>query len=244
MNNADQIKIDVLPALADNYMYLIRAGEQLALVDPSDARVALAAVERANGALTHILVTHHHYDHVAGLAAVKAATGAQVFGARDPRIPGVDVVVSEGNTIPLAAVAFQVLATPGHSDRDLTFALERPGEPAALFCGDTLFIGGCGRVLEGDYGQLWQSLQQLALWPDDTNIYCGHEYTEDNLRFAVQHDPGNRVFRKRLHEVTAMRTQGSPTVPGRLGTEKIGNPFLLCPDLEAFRACRAAKDRF
>lgn len=244
MSNADQIKIDILPALADNYMYLIGVGAQLALVDPSDARVALAAIAQANGTLTLILVTHHHHDHVAGLAEVKAATGAQVFGARDPRIPAVDVEVGEGDTIPLAAAAFQVLATPGHGDRDLTFALQRPGEPTALFCGDTLFLAGCGRVLEGDYGQLWQSLQQLALWPDDTSIYCGHEYTEDNLRFAVQHDPGNRVFRKRLHEVTAWRAEGKPTVPGRLGTEKIGNPFLLCPDLETFRACRAAKDRF
>lgn len=235
-------QIIVLPAFSDNYMYLVVDGETAALVDPSDADLALTALSEHALTLTHILVTHHHNDHIAGLSQVKDATGAKVFAANDPRIPGVDRTVEEGDSISYGNTHFSVLETPGHGDKDCSYLLHRPKGAPALFCGDTLFVGGCGRILGGTAEQLWKSLQKLAGLPDDTEIYCGHEYTEDNIRFALSRFPDKPVLQTRLESVQSQRHRNQPSVPSTLLIEKETNVFLSAKDFESFVRLRQEKD--
>ncbi|MDW8479752.1 MAG: hydroxyacylglutathione hydrolase [Xanthomonadales bacterium] len=244
-----------LPALSDNYVWLWSRGEAAIAVDPGDAAPALAALSRHRLRLVAILLTHHHADHIGGAAALRAATGAPIHAPPDPRIPDADRRVGEGDRIELPALraAFAVLATPGHTRTHVAFLGE-----GLLFCGDTLFSLGCGRIFEGTPAELHASLARLAALPPETRVCPAHEYTLANGRFALTVDPANPALRARLAEAAAQRERGEPTLPTTIGRERETNPFLRCsrPEIRMalgladadpvalFAALRAAKDRF
>ncbi|GIL01492.1 MAG: hydroxyacylglutathione hydrolase [Alphaproteobacteria bacterium] len=215
------------PCLSDNYGVLVHdvaAGETFA-VDVPDADATLAALAATGWKLTHILVTHHHDDHIQGIPAVKAATACVVIGPAG--IAAVDRAVAGGDVVDLAGEGIRVIATPGHTLDMLNYFL--PGA-RVLFAGDTLFAMGCGRVFEGTPAQMWASLEKLMALPADTMIYCGHEYTLANGRFALTVDGGNAALVARMKEVEALRGQGRPTLPTVLDLELATNPFLRAAD--------------
>jgi hydroxyacylglutathione hydrolase len=230
-------RIVVLPLLADNYAYLLQGDDGKAvLIDAPDAQPVLQYLQQHSLTLATILITHGHYDHIAGLDEIVAATGAQIF---DPRRH-----TGAGDRIPFGSGHFTVLSTPGHGDHDCSFLWQEPDQPLALFSGDTLFVSGCGRLLQGQPDQLWQSLQALKKLPGDTAVYCGHEYTLDNLDFACAEFPDDANYRARRNEVRELRRQGLPTVPSTMAVEKEANPFLRCEALAAFIELRKRKDQF
>ena len=246
-----------LPALADNYIWLLHdGGGQAIVVDPGEAEPVEAALAERSLQLRAILLTHHHGDHVAGAPALRARHGATVYAPRDDRITGVDRHVGDGEVVTLEQpqARFEVLAVPGHTRTHIAYAGE-----GLLFCGDTLFSLGCGRLFEGTPAQMLASLERLAALPGDTRVCCGHEYTQANGRFARQVDPANPALAARCAEVAQARTQGHPTLPVPLASELACNPFLRIDSepltdwgqrhaagnrLERFAALRAAKDVF
>ncbi len=240
------IQIHPIPVWQDNYTYVIEADSGVAaVVDPTDADETWNFLRTRSLDCRMILATHSHHDHIAGLAALKAQTGATVIGAADAGIPGLDQSVREGERIPFdGGWTFEVLDTPGHGARDESFLLRGPDRVPALFCGDTLFVSGCGRVLQGSGAQLWQSLQKLRALPTETEVYCGHEYTEENLRFALSQAPNDPHYRARLQEVQQQLADTGVSVPSTIGQERTANPFLRCDELNAFIQCRKQKDAF
>jgi hydroxyacylglutathione hydrolase len=259
MSGKPALEIVQLPVLNDNYVYLVHDAPsgQTAVVDPAVAAPVLAAAQQRGWRISHILNTHHHGDHVGGNLEIKQATGAKVIGPaydRD-RIPGLDQAVDETTGAEFAGHAARVFFVPGHTRGHIAYHFK---ESAALFCGDTLFSIGCGRLFEGTPQQMWSSLLKLRALPDETRVYCAHEYTESNCRFAVTVDPDNAALAKKAAEVHATRRQGRSTVPSTLGSEKSCNPFLRAdqPSLmrrfasvgtdpaAVFGAIRAAKDSF
>jgi hydroxyacylglutathione hydrolase len=249
------IQIEIVPCLSDNYAYLVKSGASVAVVDPSEAAPIREALARTGWKLTHILNTHHHLDHCGGNLDLKQETGATIVGpAKDAgRIPGLDVGVDEASGWEFDGRKVQVLEVPAHTRGAITFVID-----GHAFTGDTLFLMGCGRLFEGDPQMMWTSLSKLMTLPDTTKIYCGHEYTESNGRFALTLEPGNQALQKRMEEVRAMRARKEPTVPATLGLEKQTNPFLR-PDspeirkslgmekadtVSVFGEIRARKDKF
>ncbi|HEY9213705.1 MAG TPA: hydroxyacylglutathione hydrolase, partial [Ancylobacter sp.] len=179
--------------------------------------------------LTHILVTHHHTDHIAGVLALKERFGATVIGPKAERdtIPGLDFAVVDGDPVAVGSLVGRVMETPGHTKGHIVFLFE---DERLLFSGDTLFVMGCGRPFECDPPVLWESLLRLRALPDDISVYCGHEYTVSNGRFAVTVDPDNEALRAKLTEAEAQRRAGKPTLPTTIGSEKATNPFLRADD--------------
>jgi hydroxyacylglutathione hydrolase len=247
------LEIRQFPCLQDNYGFLIRDSVTGAVgcIDTPDADAILAELERSGwGRLDRILNTHWHGDHTGGNAAVQARTGCDIIGpAEVRRAAPLDREAKDGDVVELGAVRFQVIATPGHTLGHIVYT---SAEEGVAFVGDTLFALGCGRLFEGTADQMWSSLSKLAALPDETRIYCAHEYTASNARFALSVDDDPAV-RRRADEVFAARERGEPTVPTTLGLEKATNPFLRAPNLkgfsdrppaEAFAAVRAAKDTF
>jgi len=246
-----------VPALSDNYVWLVRdaASGAVAVVDPAEAGPVAAALDARGWRPALILNTHHHGDHVGGNAGLKARYGCSVVGpaADAHRIPTMDRGVREGEDVPFGGTVFRTIATPGHTTGHVSFHLP---EASAVFCGDTLFSLGCGRMFEGTPEGFWASMLKLRALPDDTLVCCGHEYTASNARFAVGLDPGNAALADRAAEVARLRAEGRPTVPSRLGGEKAANPFLRAdaPEVAAavglpggdpaavFAAVRRAKD--
>jgi hydroxyacylglutathione hydrolase len=216
-------QIEIIPCLSDNYAYLVKSGDQCAVVDPSEAAPIRAALARTGWKLTHILNTHHHLDHCGGNLDLKQETGAKVVGpAKDAaRIPGIDIGVDEKTGWEFDGRKVQVLEVPAHTRGAITFVID-----GNAFTGDTLFLMGCGRLFEGDPATMWNSLSKLMTLPDDTQIYCGHEYTASNGKFALTLEPGNAALQARMKAVEAMRAAGKPTVPATLAEEKKTNPFL------------------
>lgn len=214
-----------VPAFADNYLWLIHDGLHAVAVDPGDAAPILAALDAHRLSLVAILLTHHHADHVGGVAALLERHPVPVFGPRTEAIAGVTHPLGEGEvvTLPELALQFSVLDVPGHTRGHIAYV-----EPVRhwLFCGDTLFAGGCGRLFEGTPAQMTVSLAKLAALPDDTEVYCAHEYTLSNLRFAQHVDPRNAALAARIAVEHRKRERGQPTVPSTIGVEKLTNPFL------------------
>ncbi|RJG09295.1 hydroxyacylglutathione hydrolase [Pseudomonas cavernicola] len=222
------IQIDALPAFNDNYLWLLQdtATQRCAVVDPGDAAPVLAWLTAHPGwQLSDILVTHHHFDHVGGVEQLKAATGARVLGPARENIPARDVALHEGDRADVLGRQFQVLEVPGHTLGHIAYYHADPQQPW-LFCGDTLFAAGCGRLFEGTPEQMYHSLSRLAALPDHTQIYCTHEYTLSNLRFAQAVEPGNPAIVQRLAEVSAWRAAGRISLPSNLALERATNPFL------------------
>ena len=253
------IEIHQFPCLADNYGYLVhdRPGHVTAAIDTPDAAAILAALDERGWTLTHILNTHHHADHAGGNLELKRRTGCKIVGPRADaaRIPGIDVEVGDGDTFELGLHRVEVFDTPGHTRGHIVYFF--PADEAA-FVGDTLFSLGCGRLFEGTPAQMWSSLSKIMSWPERTRLYCAHEYTQSNGRFAVTVEPGNRALADRVAEVARLRDAGEPTVPSTLALEKATNPFLRpasrnlretiglvgASDVEVFAKTRALKDAF
>ena len=252
------LEIQQIPALRDNYIYLLREPKSGAVgaVDPSVAAPVLAALESRGLRLTHVINTHHHPDHTGGNLELKAATGAIIVGplADKGRIPGIDVAVGDGDTFKFGDEAATVFDVPGHTRGHIAYWFK---DSQALFSGDTLFLMGCGRLFEGTPQQMWGSLGKLKALPPATRVYCGHEYTQANARFALTVEPKNADLVARAKRVDAMRAAGQSTVPGTLADELATNPFLRAdvPELQramgapgdavaTFAAIRKAKDVF
>ena len=246
------LQVHQFPCLSDNYGFLIRdqATRQAACIDTPDADAILRELKTLGWTLTHILNTHWHPDHAGGNAAIKAATGCQVVGPAEVERIGTapDRVVDDGDVVMLGETRFEVINTGGHTLGHISFY---DAADQIAFVGDTLFALGCGRLFEGTPQQMWASLQKLTALPDATAVYCAHEYTASNARFALSVD-ADPALKARTDAIFAAREKGDWTVPTSIGLEKATNPFLRAPLLrpeiadpaEAFGAVRAAKDSF
>jgi hydroxyacylglutathione hydrolase len=219
--------LQVVPVAAfkDNYVWTLRNASHAAVVDPGEARPVLDYLKREGLTLAAILATHHHPDHVGGIAELLRSFDVPVYGPKNEPIPTLTRPVAEGDTISLPefGVNFSVLDIPGHTRAHIAYY-----GAGSLFCGDTLFACGCGRVFEGTAEQMYASLAKLAALPDDTKVYCGHEYTLANIGFAKAVEPGNSALEEREARDRKLRAEGKPTLPSRLGEEKATNPFLRC----------------
>jgi len=257
--DVSRLEIEIIPVLSDNYVYLAHQPSSgiTGVIDPAVAEPVEQRLREKGWTLDWILSTHHHADHTAGNLELKASTGCRIVGpaAERNRIPGIDVAVGDGDRFELGDAVAEVFDTPGHTSGHISYWF---ADAKALFCADTLFSLGCGRLFEGSPEQMWSSLQKFDPIPDDTLVYCGHEYTQSNARFAVTVDPDNEVLQRRAAEVERLRDAGERTIPSTLGEERAANPFLRpgdpairrllgmedATDAEVFGEIRARKDQF
>ena len=253
------LQIHQIPCLQDNYGYLIHDPEAglTASIDTPDAAAIERALTERGWKLDYILNTHHHADHAGGNLALKAKTGCVIVGSRSDaaRIPGIDILVGEADHFALGAHPARILETSGHTLGHICYVFD---DDRVAFVGDTLFSMGCGRLFEGTPAQMWFSLQKLMSLPDDMRVYCAHEYTASNGRFAVTMEPQNAALAARVADVAALRAASRPTVPSTIGLEKATNPFLrpasqelrqtlgmtTAPDADVLGETRRRKDRF
>jgi hydroxyacylglutathione hydrolase len=239
-DSVDALAVTTVPAFADNYLWLIHgagaASRGVAVVDPGDAAPVLRALDQRGLVLDAILATHHHADHIGGVAELLRHFPVPVFGPAGENIPGRTVALAEGAEVvlPRLNLKFRVFDVPGHTAGHIAYYGH-----GALFCGDTLFSGGCGRLFEGTPAQMLASLEKLARLPAETRVYCGHEYTAANLRFAAMVEPDNGGVRDYAAEVATLRARSTPTIPSTLGLEMRINPFLRSR-LPAVRAAASA----
>lgn len=256
--------ISAVPAFSDNYIWIIGPDNpsqskqanppKVAVVDPGDAQPVIRFLEEHQARLGAILITHHHADHVGGIEALLTHAAhahgiddmPKVYGPAKEAIAGVNVHLSEGDEILLefAASRLKVLEVPGHTSGHIAYVGDVSGEGPCVFCGDTLFAAGCGRLFEGTPEQMWASLQKLASLPETTRVFCTHEYTLSNLRFAVHALPSQPQIAKRLEQVIELRSRGEMTLPSTIGLEQRTNPFLLCASAAEFATMRKDKDHF
>ena len=227
-----------LPAFTDNYIWMLHDGRQAIVVDPGDSAPVLQALQSSGLQLRAILVTHHHPDHVGGVDALRDATGAVVYGPARERIPEPLVRLQDGDVVDVLGLRLQVMDVPGHTAGHIAFyAPEVDGAPL-LFCGDTLFSGGCGRLFEGTPAQMLESLDRLSALPAATRVCCTHEYTLSNLKFARAVEPGNAALLDYSARCEALRERGQPTLPSQMALERDINPFLRVRQPAVARAAR------
>jgi len=233
MSAPNSIQVHPIPAFNDNYIWAVSDGRRAAIVDPGDAQPVLDFLAREALELVAILATHHHPDHVGGIAGLLQGRDIPVYGPKNEPIAALTHPVAGGDriTIPALDTAFEVIDVPGHTRAHIAYYGSK-----LLFCGDTLFACGCGRVFEGTPPQLYASLAKLAALPDDTLVYCAHEYTLSNIRFARAVEPGNAALAERASADASTREQKRPTVPSTIGREKATNPFLRCGEPEVVQS--------
>jgi len=219
------LSITILPALSDNYIYMLKDNDSgcLAAVDPSEAKPVLDYLEAQNGKLSMILTTHHHWDHTDGNLELKEKTGCHILGGPGVQIPGQDEVLKDGDLIKLGSLRAKALAIPGHTLDQIAFWFE---EDEAVFTGDTLFSIGCGRIFEGDPKMMWESLCKLRALPPQTKVYCGHEYTEKNIKFALSLERDKPNLLSLQKEIKLLREEGKSSLPSTIKIETDSNPFL------------------
>ncbi|WP_037492573.1 hydroxyacylglutathione hydrolase [Sneathiella glossodoripedis] len=254
-----KLQIHQIPVLHDNYLYLIKdiASDKVAIVDPAVSDPVLDKLNELGWKLTHILNTHHHMDHTGANLDLKEKTGCTIVGSKSDasRIPGIDVQLSDGDVYEFGESNARIFDVSGHTIGHIAYWFEQSN---ALFCGDALFALGCGRLFEGTPAQMWESLSKLKTLPDTTQIYCAHEYTEANAKFALSVEPQNTDLQNRYEEIVKLRGANKPTVPSTLADEKRTNPFLR-PDsdyiqetlgmrgsnlIDIFAEIRSRKDNF
>lgn len=225
------LEMHQFPCLSDNYGVLIRDPDtnQVASIDVPEAKAVRDALSEKGWTLTHILTTHHHWDHTQGNAEIKAETGCKVIGPRgeSAKVPGLDQAVGEGDTFKFGNFDVDVFETPGHTAGHIVFHIP---DAKVAFVGDTLFAMGCGRVNEGTMAEMWESVSKVGNLPPETTLYCGHEYTVANAKFALTVDPDNETLKRRAAEVEQLRADGRPTLPTRVDVELETNPFLRAAD--------------
>jgi len=229
------LNIIPIPAFKDNYIWVLHDQQHAVVVDPGDAAPVRAWLDTHQSSLAAILCTHHHNDHVGGICELVQVYNVPVYGPQHEIIPCVNLAVGEGDEIEIAELnlRLKVLDIPGHTHGHIAFVGEK-----SVFCGDTLFGCGCGRLFEGTFAQLYHSLQQLAQLPGETLVYCAHEYTEANIRFSLACEPDNEQLKQRHDDVRALRAAGLPTLPSTIALEKATNPFLRCSEPEIIRTLR------
>jgi hydroxyacylglutathione hydrolase len=237
------LEIVPIPAFSDNYIWLVHDPDsgETAVVDPGDAAPALAEAERLGWTIGQIWNTHWHPDHTGGNAAVKQATGCTVSGPASETIPAIDVALRSGDKFRIGAHTGRVIEVPGHTLGHIALIFD---DERVAFVGDTLFAMGCGRLFEGSAQQMHQSLQALIALPGDTKLYCAHEYTLSNARFAAHAEPGNAAIADRLAKIEELRARGEITLPTTVVEERATNPFVRACDWQELARLRTAKDRF
>jgi hydroxyacylglutathione hydrolase len=237
------MEIVPVPAFADNYLWLVHdeASRETAVVDPGDAAPVLEEAANRGWAITQVWNTHWHPDHTGGNLAIKQATGARISGPAGENIPGRDVALSEGDEVRLGAHVGRIIDVPGHTAGHIALIFD---EERVAFVGDTLFAMGCGRLFEGTPQQMYRSLARLTELPEDTRLYCAHEYTLSNGRFAAHAEPQNGAIADRLAEVKRLREGGKITVPTTVAQERETNPFVRATNEEEFARLRREKDSF
>jgi hydroxyacylglutathione hydrolase len=237
------MEIVAVPAFSDNYIWLVHDEEsgETAVVDPGAAAPPLAEAERRGWTISQVWNTHWHPDHTGGNLAVKQPTGARISGPQRERIPGRDLALVEGDEVRIGRHRGRVIEVPGHTLGHIAIIFD---EERVAFVGDTLFAMGCGRLFEGTPEQMYRSLQRLTGLPDDTRLYCAHEYTLSNARFAAYAEPDNPAVAGRLEQVKALRDAGAITLPTTVAQERGTNPFVRATDVTEFARRRAAKDSF
>lgn len=222
-----QLEVHQFACLSDNYGVLLHdnASGATAAIDAPDADAVSQALSAKGWSLSHILVTHHHWDHTQGIAALKKASGCTVVGSRAEagKVPDLDIAIGDGDSFDFAGHKAAIIGAPGHTLGHIIYWFE---DDRLLFAGDALFALGCGRLFEGKAEQMWGYLDRLRQLPDDTQLYCGHEYTLANAGFAMTIEPGNAALAARLKEIEGLRAQGQPTIPSTIGLERRTNPFL------------------
>jgi len=238
-----------IPAFTDNYIWALQVDDSITIVDPGDATPVIEVVKKKNLVIKDILITHHHFDHTGGLLELKKHISGTVYGPKNPNIPGIDIPLTEGDVIKTLGFEFRIIETPGHTLDHVSFYSQ---QAESLFCGDTLFSAGCGRLFEGTYDQLFNSIQKINRLPGKTKIYCGHEYTLSNLEF-VKSQVNSEIVEQKYLEILDKRSKNQITLPSTLETERKINPFLLkvVPDdindlkeVDCFRELRIRKDNF
>jgi hydroxyacylglutathione hydrolase len=228
-----------LPAFSDNYVWMLHDGQHAIVVDPGDAAPVIAALDAQHLALAAILVTHHHADHVGGVDALRPRLQGPVYGPQRERIPQPFVALRDGDVVSELGLQFEVIDVPGHTSGHIAFFNASGAGAPLLFCGDTLFSGGCGRLFEGTPAQMHDSLSRLAALPGDTRVCCAHEYTLSNLKFAHAVEPRNRALADYTAWCEAQRASGQPTLPSSIARERDVNPFLRVHDTAVAESARA-----
>ncbi len=232
-----------LPAFSDNYVWLLHDGRQALVVDPGDAQPIFDALQREGLQLAAILVTHHHADHVGGVDALRDATGARAWGPARENIPEPLTRLNDGDTVDVMGFHFEVIDVPGHTSGHIAYycadAAANGVDAPLLFCGDTLFSGGCGRLFEGTPAQMLASLDRLAALPGNTRVCCAHEYTLSNLKFSRAVEPVNAELINYTSRCETLRAAGTPTLPSTIAQEKAVNPFLRSREADVIDAARA-----
>ena len=253
------INIEPIEAFSDNYIWLVTTNEGSIVIDPGESSKTIELLKKRDLNLKAILITHHHFDHTGGIDEVKLFSSAKVYGPKND-ISSIDVRVEVGQALSLIGIDFEIIELPGHTMDHIAFYTNNNGNPL-LFCGDTLFAGGCGRVFEGTFEQMHESLMKLKSLPDNTKVFSGHEYTTANLSFAKEVEPLNKNIISRYNEVLKLRKEGIPTLPTTIEIELKTNPFFRCDveeiqdsllkkfniernEQEIFKALREWKDNF
>ena len=253
------INIEPIEAFSDNYIWLVTTNEGSIVIDPGESSKTIELLKKRDLNLKAILITHHHFDHTGGIDEVKLFSSTKVYGPKND-ISSIDVRVEVGQALSLIGIDFEIIELPGHTMDHIAFYTNNNGNPL-LFCGDTLFAGGCGRVFEGTFEQMHESLMKLKSLPANTKVYSGHEYTTANLSFAKEVEPLNKNIISRYNEVLKLRKEGIPTLPTTIEIELKTNPFFRCDveeiqdsllkkfniernEQEIFKALREWKDNF